>query len=988
MVAGDLVNTASRAQALAAPGAVLVGDATRRATEAAIAYEDAGTHELKGKADAVPLWRALRVTAGRRGSLTSDLLEPPFVGRDRELRLLKELFHASADERKAHLVSIVGIAGIGKSRLASELQKYFDGVAQTVQWHRGRCLAYGEGVSYWALAEMVRMRAEIVEGEEPESARVKLRSALERYVDDVDEREWIESRLGQLLALDDRGDGDRADLFAGWRLFLERLAERDPVVLAFEDMQWADAPLLEFIEYLLEWSRGHRLYVLALARPELGERHPGWGGSTRNATTLSVEPLAEEAMGELLDGFVPGLPEDIRRQVLGRAEGVPLYAVETVRMLLDRGLLERHGSEYRPTGPIDSLDVPETLHALVAARLDGLTADERLLLQDAAVVGKTFTREVLVAVTNVDEHEVDRLLQALARKEILSLQVDPRSPERGQYGFLQDLLRQVAYETMPRAERKSRHLAVAAHLERERHDTELDAAEIVASHYLSALALDRDADDRVEIEARALATLVRAGERAIALAAPESAQRYFEQALAFARTTLERAELHERAGLMAIRGDRTGEAHAHLAQAVEGFSELGLVEAEARVTTRLAVEVTWVKENDIERAVSDVEPAFAVLVGGERNADLAFLASQLARLLFFSGRGNEAMERNELALEIAEALVLPEVMSQGLNTKAMLLSARGRHEEAEVLLRHALDVALANGLGESASRAYGNLLYLVGPVGDRWREALELDGEALALARRVGDAVALAWLSGWRSGILTTLGEWDEVLAMTDAIARNRGFQGAHVTIQLERGQRDEVETLMAESAAALDVNELQDLAAHRTLEAFVHLRNGRPEQALAVAEAVWALREDAPLHLVVGGLEVGLDAACELGNRPKLDELLGFVESLPPGEATPSLRVLGARFAARRATLDGDSTTADAGFAAAAEILREIETPFELAVVLLEHAEWFHATGRGTEAEPLLDEARAIFERLRAVPWLERVDRVGLAAASTVVVE
>ena len=145
------------------------------------------------------------MTAGRGGSLKSDLLEPPFVGRERELRLLKELFHASADERKAHLASIVGIAGIGKSRLAWELQKYFDGVAQGVQWHRGRCLAYGDGVSFWALAEMVRMRAEIAEGEEPESARTKLRSALERYVDDADEREWIEPRLAQLLALEEVG---------------------------------------------------------------------------------------------------------------------------------------------------------------------------------------------------------------------------------------------------------------------------------------------------------------------------------------------------------------------------------------------------------------------------------------------------------------------------------------------------------------------------------------------------------------------------------------------------------------------------------------------------------------------------------------------------------------------------------------------------------------------------------------------------------------
>ncbi len=569
MVAGDLVNTASRVQALAEPGTVLVGDATRRATEAAIAYEDAGAHALKGKSEPQTFWRALRVTAGRGGSLKSDLLDPPFVGRERELRLLKELFHASAEEHKAHLVSIVGIAGIGKSRLAFELQKYFDGVAQTVQWHRGRSLAYGEGVSYWALAEMVRMRAGIAEGEEQDSARTKLRSALERYVDDPDERDWIEPRLAQLLALEDGGDGDRSDLFAGWRLFLERLADRDPVVLVVEDMQWADAPLLEFLEYLLEWSRSHRLFVLALTRPELFERHPGWGSSTRNSTTLSLEPLAEDAMHELLDGFVPGLPDDIRGQVLERAEGVPLYAVETVRMLLDRGLLERRGAGYGPTRPIEALEVPETLHALVASRLDGLAEAERRLLQDAAVLGKAFSRDALAAVTDVPEEDVDQLLGALARKEVLSLQVDPRSPERGQYAFLQDLLRQVAYETMPRAERKSRHLAVAAHFDDE-HDSEQEFAEIVASHYVTALELDPGAEDAGEIGAKARATLVKAGERAASLAATESAQRSFERALELTEAPLERAELHERAGIMAARGRRTQEARTHLESAIEG----------------------------------------------------------------------------------------------------------------------------------------------------------------------------------------------------------------------------------------------------------------------------------------------------------------------------------------------------------------------------------------------------------------------------------
>jgi class 3 adenylate cyclase len=510
MVAGDLVNTASRIQSAAEPGAVLVGEATRRATEAAIAYEPAGRHELKGKAEPVAVHRALRVTANRGGAQKSVGLEPPFVGREREMRLAKELFHASAEEGKAQLVSVVGIAGIGKSRLAWEFEKYVDGLADNFWWHRGRCLAYGDGVAYWALAEMVRMRAGILEEEGPETALAKLQASIREHIGDAGEQEWLEPRLAHLLGLAERTAPDREDLFSAWRLFFERLAEQGPAILLFEDLQWADAGLLDFIEYLLEWSRNHPLYVLALARPELAERRPTLGATGRNATTLSLEPLSAAAMEQLLDGFVPGLPVELREQILDRAEGVPLYAVETVRMLLDRGLLVREGDVYRPTGKVGALDVPETLHALVAARLDGLEPEERRLLQDASVLGKSFTKAGLAALSGLSEAELEPLVTALMRKEVLSVQADPRSPERGQYSFLQDLLKRVAYETLAKPERKARHLAAAAHLTQAFGAGEQEIVEVVAAHYLDAYRAAPDADDAPEIKARAQEMLARA----------------------------------------------------------------------------------------------------------------------------------------------------------------------------------------------------------------------------------------------------------------------------------------------------------------------------------------------------------------------------------------------------------------------------------------------------------------------------------------------
>ncbi|MGH9168941.1 MAG: AAA family ATPase, partial [Acidimicrobiia bacterium] len=335
MVAGDLVNTASRIQSVAEPGSVLVGDVTRRATEAAIAYDDAGTHELKGKEEPVQLWRATRVVGTLRGLLRAKGLEPPFVGRDREMRLVKELFHTCADERRAHLVSVVGVAGVGKTRLSWEYERYIDGLAGTVWWHRGRCLAYGEGVAYWALADMVRGRAGIVEGEGPATTLPKVRAMVEQYIADPEERKWVEPRLLHLLGLEERSAADQSDLFSAWRLFFERLADQAPVALVFEDLQWADSALLDFIEYLLEWSKDHPLFILTLSRPEITDRRPTWGARKRSFTSLFLDPLSQEAMEQLMRGLVPGLSPEITLSILERAQGVPLYAVETVRMLLD-----------------------------------------------------------------------------------------------------------------------------------------------------------------------------------------------------------------------------------------------------------------------------------------------------------------------------------------------------------------------------------------------------------------------------------------------------------------------------------------------------------------------------------------------------------------------------------------------------------------------------------------------------------------------------
>jgi class 3 adenylate cyclase/tetratricopeptide (TPR) repeat protein len=981
MVAGDLVNTASRIQSVAEPGTVLVGETTRRSTEASIAYEEAGAYELKGKAERVALWRPLRVIAGVRGALRSAGLEPPFVGRDRELRLVKELFHGSSEERKAHLVSVVGIAGIGKSRLSWEFFKYIDGLAEGLWWHRGRCLAYGEGVTYWALAEMVRMRARIDEGEEPASAIAKLRETMERHLPDPEERKWVEPRLAQLLGLEEHSAADRQDLFSAWRLFFERLCEESPTILVFEDMQWADTALLDFVEYLLDWSRSHPLFVMALSRPELSEKHPNWAAGKRNFTSIFLEPLSPTDMDELLSGFVPGLPGELRSKILDRAEGVPLYAVETVRMLIDRGLLVQEGSRYRPAGAIESLDVPETLHALIAARLDGLMAEERRLLQAASVLGKSFTRAGLSSLSGMEDVQIDALLSSLTRKEVLSYQTDPRSAERGQYLFLQDLVKRVAYETLSRKERKANHLAAARHLEANFVAEEDEIVEVLASHYVQAYEAAPEAPDAAEIKAKVRDMLARAGERTASLAATEEARRYFEQAIEFADDTAVRARLHERAGEMAWIAGRAAEGIAHYEQAMDLYESSGLPRPAARVSAAYA-DILW-QQGRPEEAVDRLRRAYGVLSGDEPDAAMAVVAHQLGRFLFFLGETEESLARIEEALLTAELLRLSEVFAQALNTKSLVLKIVGRIEESRILLEHALRVSLDNNLSAAALRSYNNLVALLAED-DLHQEELDMTERGLELARRVGNRVWEHKLMADQINPLFYLGRWDEAVGRADEI-RNAANLASMRAVAVEfmmlqpifvgRGDleaaRQNLQVLAeGEQSADLQVRATYDVALAQLL-----IGEGSYAEALDVAERGItdrnsSIRDPAVRDAVV----VALDAAFRLGRMERVEELVDTLDRLRPGQVTPSIRAQTSRFRARLAAARGETEGVDSGYKGAAAAFRDGVIPFWLAVTLVEHGEWLIDQGHAPEAEPLLREARAIFEQLKAGPWLERL--------------
>jgi predicted ATPase/class 3 adenylate cyclase len=983
MVAGDLVNTASRIQAAADPGTVLVGDATRRASEAAIVYLDAGLFELKGKAEPLSLSRASRVVAARRGEGRSVGVESPFVGRERELRMVKDLFHAVADERRAHLLSIVAVPGMGKSRLAWEFEKYIDGLLDEAWWHRGRCLAYGDGVAYWALAEMVRMRARIAEDEPAEEALSKLSAVLTEIIQDAGERAFVEPRLQHLLGMTERVAPDREDLFSAWRLFVERMADQFPVIMVFEDIHWADAALLEFVEYLLDWSRNHPVYVVTLARPDVTERHQGWGANLRNFTSLTLEPLPDDAIDGLLRGLVPGLPDEGLTRIRERADGIPLYAVETVRMLLDRGLLERVDGGYRVTGDLGDLDVPETLHALIAARLDGLEPEERRLLQNAAVLGKTFAPRGLATIGGVDEATLTPALTALQRKEMLALDTDPRSPERGQYGFVQALIQRVAYETLSRRDRKAKHLAAAHYLAESAGIDPDEIAEVVATHLLDAYRAEPNDADAGAIKTEARDWLTRAAERAAALAATDDAQRTFEAAVELSDDLLERARLLERAGGMARMANRLDDAERLLRAAFALCDEAAATHDRARVAALLG-EVVW-QQGHLVEAIELMEGAFAVLATDEPDGDVATLAAQLGRLHYFAQNRELAAERIEAALEIAEELELPTVLASALNTKSLVLN---RRYESDALLRQALRIALEHDLVFEALRAYNNLTVLL-DKSDRPEEVEPLIEEALGLARRRGDRFWEVRMAASLAEEHRLSGRWDDAIALTEALPH--GAAGDPITasgslgllrIAIDRGEEARARELIAAADTIVDESDYvmrMVTVWRRQLEAEL---DGRFDLAGRLAlELIPGSVATSSAQAVAEALGDAARYADATGDATLARAAASPLDDMPASARTRQVESALHRLRAIAASIDGDEDAAAAAFGIALANARSTGYAFFLAPVLRDYGAWLVACGRAGEAASLLEEARELYQGMGAKARIEQLDAIALPA-------
>ena len=773
-VTGDVVNVASRLQALAPAGGVVVGELTYRATHTSIDYEELDPVSVKGKDEPIPIWRAVAARS-RFGVDVEQGTRTPLIGREHELSLLKDLYRRAMSEQNPQLVTLSGEPGVGKTRLTWEFQRFIDDEPDLIFWRQGRCLPYGEGITFWALGEIVKSHAGILENDSPDDAAGKLSDAVESVVEDQIERDWIRARLAPLVGLDtaEGSPTERDESFAAWRSFLESIAASGPLVLVIEDMHWADPAMLAFVEHLSEWASGVPMLVLCTARPELYEREPAWGGGKRNHTAVSLSPLSRDEtaklIGVLLDQTV--LPAQTQAALLARAGGNPLYAEEFIRMLIDRNILARRGSTWELVGGDEEIPVPESVHALIAARLDTLPVERKALLQDAAVIGKVFWAGALVEMGGgLDPREVREGLHELARKELLRPARRPSIEGEAEYAFWHVLIRDVAYGQIPRAARAAKHRAAAAWIERIAGERLADSAELLAYHYEQALQLARAAgEDASELESEArrflrlsaeraerldTAKAVALHERVLELTPPGHADRV--QVLL--RAT--RSQWGTESG-----SDRQADAWAN--EALEGARAAGDALSEGQALTWLAY-LAWGR-GDTARQFELVEEAVRILEAHPPGPELAYAYVRLSAAYGLAWRSEEAASAIDRAM--------PVVREFGDETGlAILLQFRGQSrvdrgdveggfEDSREGLRIALESSPA-GVATSAHVNLGDMMWLQeGPA--KGQELYEAGEE---LGERRGARGAADWARMESMWTRFDLGAWDELLEIGERV--------------------------------------------------------------------------------------------------------------------------------------------------------------------------------------------------------------------------
>jgi class 3 adenylate cyclase/tetratricopeptide (TPR) repeat protein len=829
IVTGDVVNTASRLQGAAPLNAVVVSEQTYRMTERIFDYEVLEPVTVKGKSDPLPIHRPLRPRA-RFGLEVTRSHATRLVGRDLERTLLVSTFERGARHGSCQLVTVVGEPGIGKSRLCAELFEYIEERPGLVRWRQGRCLPYGEGIAFWALGEIVKADCGILESDSPDEVRAKLERALP---EDTQDRPWLLARLRPLVGLPGE-PAAQEETFAAWRRYLEGLAAASPAVVVFEDLHWADPALLSFLEHLADWTEGVPLLVLCTARPELYEQHPTFGANARNGQRINLAPLSDEETAQLVGAQLERavLPAQTQQLLLERAGGNPLYAEEFVRLLTDRG------------GPAGADEVPESVQALIAARLDTLSAERKSMLQDAAVIGKVFWSGALAAMGECHLGEVERALHELVRKELVRPSRTSSMEAEVEYGFWHVLVRDVCYGQIPRASRAERHQRAAAWIAQKAGERAEDLADVLAHHYLAALELAEAAraPSDPQLRAQAVRYLGLAGERALGLDA-DGAERNLSKALQLAGDDdVQRAPLLERWARAAHQQGRFREARDALEQALRTYRHVGDRLAAGRTLTRLAHILGRLGSRQEETLAEALE----LLESEPPGPDLVAAYTQQARSRFLAGAYEEDIAAADKAIRLAAQLDLPQP-PDALGYRGIAHAYRGEPRGLDEM-RQALRIAIDQGQGWSAAVLYNNLTAVTWMY-DGPQAALDFSHEGIEFCQRRGVTEMVESIAGAQTPFLAELGHIEE--ALTDAarladLQEQRGDinfcdpRSLQLRLLAERGQHEQAPSPEPLLKAARNSGQPQNLASVVAAVASLLRSRGQNEQA----------------HLVLGELD------------------------------------------------------------------------------------------------------------------------------------
>ena len=857
MVAGDPVNTAARVQSAATPGTVWVEETTRRLSQAAVSFVDAGAHTLKGKEHPVDLWQVHAVVGGAGGAQRTDTLEGTLVGRDRELRLVKEIFHRTAESGSPTLLLVSAEPGLGKTRLGWEFSKYVDGLSDEVRWLEGRCPAYGDGASFHALAEAFRGRLRALDDAGGSAMGDLLDRFLETWVPDAGERPWLRARMATLLGLPGSQGHPREELFAAWLTALQRLsAGATATVLLIDDAQYADDGLLDFLE-LAVTTKGLPLLVLLLTRPELLGDRPALTANPSVMTT-HLRELSETEMTALISSLVAGLSEPITAALVDRAAGVPLFAVETIRSLLDQGLVSARadGGRYTLTDPdidVGALAAPVSLRALIAARLDALPEDLRVVVDLASVLGSSFDGDVLARL--FDARRIEDQLAALVQRQVLKVDANPLSGEYGSHSFTQDVVRQVAYSMLSRRDRQAAHLRVV-----DLFGDEAAAATlaVVAHHLVAAVEAHPDADGADDLIGRAIVACEAAGGWAMDVGSWSDADAQFQRAVDLAKAPAHLAELLCRIAEVHTFGADLDRGLAAGRRAITLAQQAGAETTEGRAAGLVAFLLTTRGETG---AAQELIAPYWERFRGRSDADdaLRWIARSSAAALMETG--GDLTHQAEALLGVAQRSSDAGDLLIGLQTLQNAYRARGLTDAARVVSAGALQLARDNDLRRRELSLLFGLANTESTVD--LAAATAIDWQTLAGARE------LHWHQLIRLAVtnlnedLFLLGSWqdrDELLAECDELgsAMQTLVDTWSVHVALARGQHVEW----------IPIGELPDSpdVSVRARSANLHIRLTQGRSDGLVAEAI----------------EVTRHARTELGSEFDSQDYLTFPGEIP----------------------------------------------------------------------------------------------------------